>query len=96
MLPYFGYKFIPLSATNGAVSKPFENFVVLIVNASEEFGGQNYEQALALLQNNLTMTGPKSQPKNSPKLKLILLSPPAEPAPRRPTAYSLNPNRNAR
>ena len=52
-----GYKFIPLSATPyGAVGTPFENFLVLLANASEELGGQNYEQALALLQNNLTMT----------------------------------------
>jgi hypothetical protein len=52
-----GYKFIPLSATPyGAVGTPFENFLVLLANASEDLGGQNYEQALTLLQNNLTMT----------------------------------------
>lgn len=52
-----GYKFIPLSATPyGAVGKPFEDFLVLIANASEELGGQSYEQALTLLQNNITMT----------------------------------------
>jgi hypothetical protein len=52
-----GYKFIPLSATPyGAAGTPFENFLVLLANAPEELGGQNYEQALALLQNNLTRT----------------------------------------
>jgi hypothetical protein len=52
-----GYKFIPLSATPyGAVGTPFENFLALLANTSEELGGQNYEQALTLLQNNLTIT----------------------------------------
>ena len=51
------YKFVPLSATPyGAVGKPFEDFLVLLANASEELGGQNYEQALAILQNNITIT----------------------------------------
>jgi hypothetical protein len=52
-----GFKFIPLSATPyGAVGKPFENFLVLLANASKILGAQNYEQALTLLQNNLSMT----------------------------------------
>ena len=52
-----GYSFIPLSATPyGAVGKPFEDFLALSANASEELGGLNYEQALALLHNNLAMT----------------------------------------
>jgi hypothetical protein len=52
-----GYKFIPLSATPyGAVGKPCENFLVFFANASEDLGGQNYEQALTVLQNNLSMT----------------------------------------
>ena len=52
-----GYSFIPLSATPyGAVGKPFEDFLALLANASEELGALNYEQALALLHNNLAMT----------------------------------------
>ena len=52
-----GYSFIPLSATPyGAVGKPFEDFLALSANASEELGALNYEQALALLHNNLAMT----------------------------------------
>jgi hypothetical protein len=53
-----GYIYIiPLSETpHGAVGKPFENFKVLLTNAAEEVGGQNYEQALVSLQNNHSMT----------------------------------------
>ncbi len=52
-----GCSFVPLFATPyGAVGKPFENFLVLLANASEELGGLNYEQTLALLHNNLAMT----------------------------------------
>jgi hypothetical protein len=52
-----GCNFVPLSTTPyGAVGKPFEDFLVLLANASEELGGLNYEQALALLHSNLAMT----------------------------------------
>jgi hypothetical protein len=52
-----GYSFIILSATPyGAVGKPFDDFLALSANASEELGGLNCEQALALLRNNFAMT----------------------------------------
>jgi hypothetical protein len=81
-----GYSFIPLSATpSGAVGTPFEDLLSLSANASEELGGLNYEQALALLHNNRAMTIQKAN-------SVLLPNPPAEPAPSRQRPYPSYPN----
>jgi hypothetical protein len=82
------YKFIPLSATSiRRCRHTFQKLLVLLANASEELGGQNYEQALALHNH------PESQRRNPPTSSSeFILSPPAEPGPRRPRTYSLHPN----
>jgi hypothetical protein len=90
-----GYSFVPLSATPyGAVGKPFEDFLVLLANLSEEVGGLNYEQALAFLHNSLAMTIQKAN------VDILLQSqfyssptPSAEPASRRQRPYPSHPNR---